>query len=201
MTEGVKVIPLEYTILAALVKREWPFEKVFQRGCVREFLADDLVGEIPPQRAVGHALTNLLNVGFIDRVCHTSGQQAYAQADEWADPACVRFLSDHVVRPPEELLPFEPASMVLLKRRVETENCPNVMTEATRRIVRIMRLNRVYITLAKYAWVPAARDLFGLDFETEEEKIERMGETLLAISERDLDRMESFIPPTILQPC
>jgi hypothetical protein len=200
MTDGDKAVPLEYTILAALVKRDWPFEKVFQRGCIRDFLADDLVGDIPSQRAIGDAITNLLNVGFIDRVCHTPGQQAYAQADEWADPACVRFLSDHVLRPPEKLLPFEPASMLLLKRRVETENCPNVMTEATRRIVRIMRLNRVYITLAKYAWVPAARDLFALDFETEEEKIKRIGDTLLATAERDLDRMEALIPATILQP-
>jgi hypothetical protein len=175
-------------------------EAPFQRSDIIGFIDQDRPGEGATQRSVGTALTNLLNAGFIDRVCHTSGRQSYAQADEWSDPKCVAFLSLHIVRPDDELLPYDPAELLLLKQRVEEENCPNVMMEATRRAVRIMRLNRVYITLAKYAWVPGARALFALEFETATEKVDRISRTMQAIADVDLEAMESLIPATILQP-
>jgi hypothetical protein len=87
-----------------------------------------------------------------------------------------------------------------MRERVLDEGDDDVLSDAIHLAVRTMRLNRVYITLSKYAWVPVARDLFELEFETQIERRDRIAELIRVIAQRDLDAMERMIPSTILQP-
>lgn len=199
MTE-VREIPIEYCILHVLTEEEWPIDRPFRRSQMAELVSQRCDVKIGTKRVVGDAIQRLRDVGFVHRTSHVSGKQAYVPADQWSDPACAGFLPEFIKRPDDPLLEFDHETLSLLQRQISTETSSAIFSDAVHLAVRIMRLNRVYIGLSKYGWVPAARKLFDLKFETTTEQKERIVSLLEVIKTRDLDAMESFIPSTILQP-
>lgn len=192
-------IPIEYCVLHVLTELEWPVDRPFKRSEMADLVAEHCDVRFDTKRSVGDAIQNLRNVGFIHRTSHRSGKQAYVPADQWFDPGCASFLPEFIRRPEEPLLDFDHDQLSFLQSQIIEDPCSDVLSDAVHVAVRIMRLNRVYITLSKYGWVPAARHLFNLEFETSTQRQKRIVELLQTIKTGDLDALEATIPSTILQ--